>query len=154
MLKVGDTAPAFDSLDTQGQPISLAQFAGRPLVLYFYPKDRTPGCTTEARDFRDLRSEFEALGAAVVGVSRDSVASHQKFTEVECLPFNLIADTDESVCQAYGVIGEKVSFGKTSIGLIRTTYLIDAEGKIAQVWSPVTVKDHAAAVLEAVRKLA
>lgn len=154
MLKVGDTAPAFDSLDTQGQPISLAQFAGRPLVLYFYPKDRTPGCTTEARDFRDLRSEFEALGAAIVGVSRDSVASHQKFTEVECLPFNLIADTDESVCQAYGVIGEKVSFGKTSIGLIRTTYLIDAEGKIAQVWSPVTVKDHAAAVLEAVRKLA
>ncbi|MCC7491473.1 MAG: peroxiredoxin [Fimbriimonadaceae bacterium] len=153
MPEVGDKAPAFDALDTQGQPLRLSDFAGRPLVLYFYPKDDTPGCTTEACEFRDTLPDFGAVNAAVVGVSRDSVASHQKFSAKFELPFALLSDPDEAVCQAYDVIREKTMYGRKSLGIERTTYLIDGAGVIRAKWAKVSVKGHVAAVLQAVQGL-
>ena len=153
MPEVGDKAPAFASLDTQGEPITLDEFAGRTLVLYFYPKDSTPGCTTEAQEFRDLHGEFEALGAAIVGVSRDSVKTHQKFATNQCLPFRLLADTDETVCKAYDVIHEKSFMGRIGLGIVRTTYVIGPDGTIRAKYPKVSVKGHAAEVLNAVREV-
>ncbi|MBI5834091.1 MAG: peroxiredoxin [Armatimonadetes bacterium] len=154
MPEVGDKAPAFASLDTQGEPITLDEFAGRTLVLYFYPKDSTPGCTIEAQNFRDKHAEFAALNAVIVGVSRDTVKSHQKFAANQCLPFRLLADTDESVCHAYDVIAEKSFMGRIGLGVIRTTYVIGPDGTIRAKFAKVAVKGHVDEVLTAVSEVA
>ncbi len=154
MPEVGERAPEFEALDGNGQTVRLSDFAGRTLVLYFYPKDDTPGCTTEACDFRDRLPEVSALGGAVVGVSRDSVASHGRFASKYDLPFALLSDDDEAVCQAYDVIKEKTRCGRTSLGVERTTYIIDGTGTIRAKFPQVSVKGHADAVLAAVKSIA
>ena len=153
MPDVGDPAPDFHATDTAGQPIALSDFAGQTLVLYFYPKDNTPGCTAEACDFRDNLPDFSAVNAAIVGVSRDSEASHRKFTGKYELPFRLLSDPDEAVCQAYDVIHEKKLYGKLGLGIVRTTYVIDGEGIIRAKFSKVKVKGHVEQVLAAVKEL-
>jgi peroxiredoxin Q/BCP len=153
MPDVGDPAPAFQAVDSDGQPIALSDFAGRNLVLYFYPKDDTPGCTTEACEFRDNLPDFAAVDAEIVGVSKDSVRSHRKFADKFELPFRLLSDEDQAVCQAYDVIQEKSMYGKKYLGIERTTYLIDGEGVIRARWPKVQVKGHVAEVLQAVKGL-
>ncbi|HEX6986189.1 MAG TPA: thioredoxin-dependent thiol peroxidase [Planctomycetaceae bacterium] len=147
MPKVGDKAPAF-SLPAlpDGKTVKLSEFKGKKVVLYFYPKDMTPGCTTEACDFRDAHSTFAGGDAVVLGVSPDSVDSHRKFAEKYGLPFPLLADEDHAVAEKYGVWVEKNMYGKKSWGVQRATFLIDREGKIAAVWPRVKVDGHAAAV--------
>jgi peroxiredoxin Q/BCP len=149
MLAVGDPIPDLPLLRAHAGDGRLSDYAGGWLVLYFYPKDSTPGCTTEGNDFNGLLARFKGLGAQVLGVSRDSLKSHQNFCAKQGFRFDLIADTDESLCQAFGVIGEKNMYGRKVLGIIRSTFLIDPRGVIRQVWSPVKVKDHAAAVLAA-----
>lgn len=122
--------------------------AGTAVVLYFYPKDSTPGCTTESQDFRDLYAQFREHGAEVIGVSRDSLASHQKFAERQALPFPLLSDADEVACRAFDVIREKNMYGRKVMGIERSTFLIDAEGTVREIWRKVRVKGHAQAVLE------
>lgn len=122
-----------------------------PLVVYFYPKDNTPGCTSESKDFRDLYPEFQKLGTEVVGVSRDSLASHEKFKTKLELPFALISDESSALCHAFGVVGEKSMFGKTFLGLKRSTFLFDGKGKLIKAWRNVKVKGHAQAVLNALK---
>ncbi|HMB39361.1 MAG TPA: peroxiredoxin [Wenzhouxiangellaceae bacterium] len=138
---------------TSGEELSIQSFRGTPLVLYFYPRDNTPGCTTEGQAFRDLYSEFKTLGCAVVGVSRDSVKTHENFKAKQAFPFELIADSDETLCRQFDVIKEKNMYGKKVMGIERSTFLIDAEGKIAREWRKVKVPGHAEEVLEAVREL-
>lgn len=133
--------------------VTLESLRGKVVVLYFYPKDDTPGCTKEACAFRDLQAEFAAAGAVIYGVSRDSVASHGKFASKFGLTFPLLADEDESICQAYGVIQEKMSYGKKSIGLVRTTYIINSEGRIGKVFPNVKVDGHVDSVLAAVHEV-
>jgi thioredoxin-dependent peroxiredoxin len=147
VLAVGDKFPKLDLIDDQGQTIASAALLEGPLVLYFYPKDDTPGCTNEASQFRDLHAKFQKKGARIVGVSRDSVASHQKFKAKYKIPFTLIADTDSKLCDAMGVIVEKKMYGRTSMGIARSTFLIDAEGTIVKVWPKVSVDEHADEVL-------
>jgi peroxiredoxin Q/BCP len=137
-LKAGDAAPNFTKPSTSGE-LSLEQFRGSWLVLYFYPKDNTPGCTTQACDFRDL---LPKLNAKVVGVSPDPIVSHEKFIADHSLPFPLISDEDHSMAEAYGAWGEKTSFGKTTTGLIRSTFIIDPEGKIAGAMYNVKAAGH------------
>lgn len=151
MPAIGDRAPALAGA-TQSGNFDLAQAQG-PVVVYFYPRDATPGCTTEARDFRDLAPQFAAAGVTVVGVSRDTVASHQRFATKECLPFPLISDTTGAITEAWGVWREKKLYGKVSLGIVRSTFLVGRDGKIAAVWDPVKVNGHAAAVLAAVGTL-
>ena len=138
---------------TGGTTFQLSKTKAKFLVLYFYPKDNTPGCTTEACDFRDRQSRLDASGAAVFGVSRDSVKSHAGFRAKYALTFPLIVDADASLHQAYGAWGEKVLYGKRSIGPIRSTVLIDAAGKVARIWPKVSVKGHAEEVAAAVEAL-
>ena len=126
---------------------------GRKLVVYFYPKDATPGCTLEAQDFRDLHEEFLKLGVTVLGVSRDSVASHEKFCAKQNLPFELISDADEKLCRAFDVIHEKNMYGKRVLGIVRSTFLFDERGALVREWRGVKVKGHAKEVLEAARAL-
>jgi peroxiredoxin Q/BCP len=152
-LKAGDAAPFFDMPASGGGRVSLADFAGRPLVLYFYPKDDTSGCTTEAKGFAEAAEDFAATGAAVVGVSRDSVASHDKFKTKYGLNFTLGSDEAGEVTEAYGVWVEKNMYGRQYMGVERATFLIDAAGKIARVWRKVKVPGHVAAVLEAAKGL-
>ena len=132
---------------------SLAALRGKPVVLYFYPKDDTPGCTTQACSFRDLKGEYDAAGAVILGVSKDDKGSHGKFTQKFSLNFPLLADTDGALCEAYGVWVEKNNYGKKYMGIERTTFVIDAEGKIAKVFPRVKVDGHGEKVLEAVRAL-
>lgn len=153
-LHVGDVAPAFTSADHEGNTVSLNDLKGQVVVLYFYPKDDTPGCTTEACAFRDLNSVFADSGAVIYGVSRDSVQSHQKFRTKYELNFPLLADENSDICNAYGVIKEKSMFGKTSLGIERTTFVIDKEGNIAAIYPKVKVDGHADEVLKKVRALA
>lgn len=153
ILTVGAPAPEFNLPVEPGGSVTLSALRGRPVVLYFYPKDNTPGCTTEACDFRDRQSRLEASGAAVFGVSRDSVKSHAGFRAKYALTFPLIVDADASLHQAYGAWGEKVLYGKRSIGPIRSTVLIDAAGKVARIWPKVSVKGHAEEVAAAVEAL-
>ncbi|MFN3076419.1 MAG: peroxiredoxin [Alphaproteobacteria bacterium] len=148
----GLAAPDFTLPVDGGATLSLRELRGRWVVLYFYPRDNTPGCTTEALDFRDFAPDFAALGAVVVGISRDSVKSHDGFKAKHALPFLLASDEDASVCQAYGVWQEKTRYGRTSLGIERSTFLIDAAGVVREVWSKVKVADHAAAVLSALRQ--
>ena len=153
-IEPGQAAPSFTLNDQSGQPHSLSDYRGRWVVLYFYPKDNTPGCTKEACQFRDDESAFERRGAAVLGVSPDSEQSHQKFADKFDLPFTLLSDPDKTVCQQYGAWGEKMSFGKKLIGLVRTTYLIDPQGKVAHRWDKVKVASHADDVLGKLDELA
>ena len=138
---------------TGDSEVALQDFRGQPLVLYFYPRDNTPGCTKESEAFRDLNGEFEKLGARIVGVSRDSVKSHENFRGKYDLPFPLIADTDEQLCRQFDVIKEKNMYGRKVMGIERSTFLIDADGKIAREWRKVKVPGHAEDVLDAVREL-
>lgn len=149
MLKVGSSAPAFKTTDADGNPVSLKDFRGQKVVLYFYPKDDTPGCTKEACSFRDNFSKFKKRGISVLGVSPDSEASHKKFAAKFKLPFTLLADTDKSISEAYGVYGEKKFMGRTYMGVHRTTFLIDERGKIKKVFEKVKPEEHAGEVLEA-----
>lgn len=147
MLKTGDKAPDFSATDQNGNEITLSGFAGRKLVLYFYPKDNTPGCTAEACDLRDNYHRFLAEGYAVVGVSKDSAASHKKFIEKFSLPFPLIADTDGRVTELYEAWGEKSMYGKKYMGVLRKTYVIDESGVIVQIVEKVETSRHSAQIL-------
>ena len=148
-LQVGDKAPALLGVDQDGKEIKLADFAGRKLVLYFYPKDNTPGCTAEACSLRDNYSDLRKAGYEVLGVSTDSGSSHQKFIAKQNLPFNLIADTDKKLSETFGTWGEKSLYGKNYMGMLRTTFLIDETGTITRVILPkeVNTKEHAAQIL-------
>ncbi len=148
MLQKGDKAPYFEGPDQDGNIIRLSDFAGRRLVLYFYPKDSTPGCTAEACDLRDNYQRFLDLGYAVVGVSKDSTASHQKFIAKYGLPFPLISDPETAILQAYEAWGEKKNYGKVSMGTLRKTYVIDENGVITDIISKVDTKNHAAQILK------
>lgn len=151
----GQEAPAFTlPTNTSDAPISLSDYRGKKaVVLYFYPADDTPGCTTESCAFRDLSSEYEKAGAVILGVSLDDVNSHKAFAEKYKLPFALLADTDIAVSNAYGVYKEKNFYGKKSMGIVRTTFIIDKEGKIAKVFPRVKVDGHGDAVLDFVKGL-
>ena len=148
MLQKGDKAPYFEGPDQDGNIIRLSDFAGRRLVLYFYPKDSTPGCTAEACDIRDNYQRFLDLGYAVVGVSKDSTASHQKFIAKYGLPFPLISDPETAILQAYEAWGEKKNYGKVSMGTLRKTYVIDENGVITDIISKVDTKNHTAQILK------
>ena len=148
MLQKGDKAPFFEGPDQDGNIIRLSDFAGRRLVLYFYPKDSTPGCTAEACDLRDNYQRFLDLGYAVVGVSKDSTASHQKFIAKYGLPFPLISDPETAILQAYEAWGEKKNYGKVSMGTLRKTYVIDENGVITDIISKVDTKNHTAQILK------
>ena len=150
--QTGDVAPNF-SLDGDAGPIALADFAGKKLVLYFYPKDDTPGCTTEGKDFSAQRDAFAAADTAIVGVSRESAASKAKFRAKHGLTVGLGADEDGAVTQAYGVWVEKSMYGKKYMGIERATFLIGRDGKVARVWAKVKVPGHAAEVLAAAAAL-
>lgn len=147
-LKEGQAAPDFTAADQDGNTVSLNQFKGKKVVLYFYPKDDTPGCTAEACDFRDNYQGLIAKGIVVLGVSVDDEKSHQKFATKHSLPFTLIADTDKKIVEAYGVWGEKNMYGKKYMGTNRKTFLIDEEGKISHIISKVDTKNSTAQVLE------
>ena len=147
MLEVGDEAPAFTLTDHAGEPVSLADFAGRPVVVYFYPRADTPGCTVEACGFRDTWADYEAAGAAVVGISDDPVDDLAAFREKHDLPFVLLSDPDGAVASAYGSYGEKTMFGRTFDGVFRNTYLVGPNGQVAAVYPKVDPEGHAEAVL-------
>ena len=147
MLQKGTKAPYFEGQDENGSLVKLSDFAGKKLVLYFYPKDSTPGCTAEACDLRDNYERFLALGYNVLGVSRDSAASHQRFIAKYNLPFHLIADTDLTILKAYEAWGEKKNYGKTTMGTLRTTYVIDGNGIIVDAIGKVDTKNASAQIL-------
>ncbi len=147
-LKQGDKAPEILGVDQAGNEIRLSDFAGRKLVLYFYPKDSTPGCTAEACSLRDHYTELQSAGYAVVGVSKDSETSHRKFIEKQALPFPLIADTDITLNEAFGVWREKKMAGRTYMGTVRTTFIIDEQGMIEEVIEKVDTKNHADQILK------
>ena len=148
-LKEGDKAPEFSVATNGGGKISLADYLGKNVILYFYPKDDTPGCTKEACAFRDHFSEFKKRGAVVLGVSTDSVKSHDKFVEKFKLSFTLLADEDKKIVAAYGVWGEKSFMGRKYLGVYRVTFLIGPDGKIKKIWPEVKPEEHAAEVLSA-----
>jgi peroxiredoxin Q/BCP len=152
-VEIGRPAPDFSLESDRDGRVSLSGLRGRPVVVYFYPKDDTPGCTTEACDFRDRMDRLQAAGATVLGVSRDSLKSHEKFRTKYGLTFPLLSDPDAAVHQLYGAWGEKKMYGRTSVGPLRTTVLIDGEGAVRKVWTGVKVKGHADAVLEALASL-
>ena len=140
MLEAGQPAPDFTLPDQDGNDVSLSDFRGRPVVVYFYPRDNTPGCTTQACDIRDQWAEFESAGAAVVGISPDSVESHAKFRGEHDLPHTLLADPERTVMEPWGAYGEKTLYGKKTVGVIRSTVLVDADGNVAKVWKRVQAK--------------
>lgn len=148
-MNIGDKIPEYLGLDQDGKPVHAADFAGRKLVLYFYPKDNTSGCTAEACSLRDNIDALAAKGYAIVGVSQDSEASHRKFIEKHSLPFTLIADTDHSLQTAMGVWGEKSMYGRKYMGTFRTTFLVDEDGKITHIFTPkeIKTKTHADQIL-------
>ena len=149
MIKEGDAAPDFEARDAEGDNVRLSDLRGQKVVLYFYPKDDTPGCTKEACSFRDSFAEFGRRGIKVLGVSLDDERSHRKFADKYKLPFTLLADTDHAVAEAYGVYGEKQFMGKKYMGVSRKTFLIDEQGKIKKVFDKVNVEEHADEVLKA-----
>jgi len=151
MLDTGDKIPNLPLALSSGETITLGDHAGQWLVLYFYPKDSTPGCTTEGIDFNALLPKFRKLGASVLGVSRDSLKSHQNFCAKQGFKFDLVSDADEALCNAFGVIKEKQLYGRKYIGIERSTFLVDPKGRVAQAWRGVKVPGHALAVLEALK---
>ena len=153
MIDIGSMAPDATFEHADGRRGAIADYRGAPLVLYFYPKDDTPGCTTEAQAFSALASDFEAVGAKVLGASRDTSASHAKFSAKRGLTVPLVADTDGSLCAAFGVWVEKSMYGKSYWGIERATFLVDADGQIVSAWRKVKVAGHAEAVLSAARDL-
>ena len=150
MPEVGKKVPSLKGLTGDGNELKLASYKGQWVVLYFYPKDSTPGCTNEAQDFRDLYAQFRRRHAEVIGVSRDSQKSHANFALKQELPFPLVSDPDETWCQAFDVIHEKVLYGKRHMGVVRSTFLIDPDGRLVQEWRGVKVPGHAQVVLEAI----
>ena len=150
MPVIGKKLPALKGITGDGNELKLSDYRGKWLVVYFYPKDSTPGCTNEARDFRDLNAKFRQRLAQVIGVSRDSPKSHANFAAKQELPFPLVSDADETWCQAFDVIHEKVLYGKRHLGIVRSTFLIDPDGKLAAEWRGVKVPGHAQAVLDAI----
>ena len=153
MTEVGAAAPDFDSASTAGGRQSLGELKGSKLVLYFYPRDNTPGCTLEGKNFRDLQEEFTAANAVILGVSRESIRSHDNFRGKHDFPFHLLSDPEETLCNAYNVIKEKSMYGRKYMGIERSTFLIDEEGVLRREWRKVKVKGHAEEVLEAAREL-
>ena len=147
-IKVGDTAPQFESTDQDGKKVKLSDFKGKKVVLYFYPKDNTPGCTIEACNLRDNFSQFMSRGYEILGVSSDSEKSHQKFIEKYDLPFRLLADTDKSIHEKYGTWVEKSMYGKKYMGTARITFVIDEDGKIEKIIEKVNTKEHASQILD------
>jgi len=151
VLNIGDKAPEFSLPSSTGETISLSDLAGRKVVLYFYPKDDTPGCTKEACGFRDSNDDLQAAGIQVLGLSTDTIKSHDKFIDKYNLNFPLLSDVDKTVADAYGAWGEKKSMGKTIIGMRRMTFLIDEKGTIKKIWPAVKPEGHAQEVLAAAR---
>jgi peroxiredoxin Q/BCP len=152
-LMLGKTIPDFSAPATGDTTFRLSDHKGHPVILYFYPKDNTPGCTAEGADFRDLHTQFAKLSAVVVGVSRDTVKSHDSFRSKMQFPFPLISDADEKLCALFDVIKMKNMYGKKVRGVERSTFLVDADGKLAREWRKVKVEGHVAEVLEAVKAL-
>lgn len=151
-LKTGKLAPQFTLTDQNGEEVSLADFKGKTIVLYFYPKDDTPGCTKEACGFKDARAAFGKANAVILGVSGDNAVSHEKFIRKYSLPFTLLSDPDKKVCHAYGVFKQKLLYGKSYLGIVRSTFVIDPNGRIAEVFLKVKVDGHTEEVLEALKK--
>ncbi len=152
-VSVGQIVPEFSAAATGERRISLSELRGKRVALYFYPKDNTSGCTTEGQQFRDLYDRFSTLNTVILGVSRDSVRSHENFRAKHAFPFPLLADTDETLCRLFNVIKLKKNYGKEALGVERSTFLIDAEGVLRQEWRKVKVDGHAAQVLAAVEAL-
>lgn len=152
-VKVGKNVPDFKLPATGDQEISLKDLKGHKLVLYFYPKDNTPGCTTEGQDFRDNMRKFIGHNAVILGVSRDSIKSHEKFKDKQCFPFELLSDSEEKLCRMFDVLKEKNMYGKKVMGIERSTFLIDETGVLRQEWRKVKVDGHVEEVLEAVKSL-
>jgi peroxiredoxin Q/BCP len=152
-LAVGQPAPTFNLLASSGQPIALDDWKGQSVVLYFYPKDCTSGCTLEGQDFRDHHDQFVALNAVILGVSRDTVALHQKFKTDQRFPFELLADTDGVICERYEVIKPKTMYGRRVQGIERSTFLIDSDGILRREWHKVKVEGHVAEVLQALKEI-
>lgn len=150
MPEIGKKIPALKGRTGDDTELKLADLRGQWVVIYFYPKDSTPGCTTEAQAFRDLYPQFQHRGAEVIGVSRDSIRSHANFAGKQSLPFPLISDADETWCKAFDVIHEKVLYGKKHMGVVRSTFLIGPEGRLSAEWRGVKVAGHAEAVLDAI----
>ncbi len=153
MLDTGDKAPDFNLPTNGGGALSLKDLKGKKAVMYFYPKDMTPGCTTEAQDFRDHIKDFDKAGCVVVGVSKDSVKRHDNFVEKQQLPFKLLSDENGTLCEDFGVWVEKNMYGRKYMGILRATFVLDAKGVIRHVWPKVKVKGHVAEVLNAVKSL-
>ena len=149
-IEIGAPAPAFRLEDQDGEVFDLSEALGKWVVLYFYPKDSTPGCTMEACDFRDNFRRLGAKGTLVLGVSRDSAKSHRNFREKQSIPFRLLVDADTALCGLYGVWRMKKFMGREALGIVRSTFLIDPQGRIARIWSPVSVKGHVQEVLDAI----
>lgn len=150
---LGQTLPSFELPSTSGGSVSLDGLRGKKVVLYFYPKDATPGCTIEGHDFSKLLPDFEREGAVVYGISRDTLDSHQSFKEKECFDFDLLSDTDETVCKIFDVIKEKNMYGKKMMGIERSTFVIDPSGRVAAEWRKVSVDGHAQEVLEKIKAI-
>lgn len=150
---IGKRAPAFDLPATGGQQIDLSDLVGEKVVLYFYPKDSTPGCTQEGCDFRDAMSRIKRAGAVVLGVSRDSIASHEKFKQKQGFNFDLLSDQDEQTCKVYGVIKDKTMYGRKVRGIERSTFLIDEKGVLRKEWRGVKVDGHVDEVIAAIKDL-
>ncbi|OZG72118.1 peroxiredoxin [Hahella sp. CCB-MM4] len=153
MIELNKQIPEFSVTATPDQTVSSGDLLGRNVVIYFYPKDNTPGCTTEGQDFRDHHEEFTKLNTVIFGVSKDSLKTHQNFKAKHSFPFELITDPDEELCKLFDVIKLKKLYGKEYMGIERSTFLIDSSGKLAKEWRKVKVKGHVAEVLEAARQL-
>jgi len=153
-LAIGDSVPDFQCTATGNKSFRLSDFRGQYLVIYFYPKDNTPGCTKEGQDFRDLSKEFSVLNASILGVSRDSVRSHDGFKDKQAFPFDLISDGDEKLCQLFDVIKTKNMYGKQVLGIERSTFLLDPNGVLIKEWRKVKVKQHVEEVLQTLQALA
>ncbi|MEE2996150.1 MAG: thioredoxin-dependent thiol peroxidase [Pseudomonadota bacterium] len=153
MTEIGKEAPPFNGVTDGNGQISLKDMKGKNVVLYFYPKDMTSGCATEAEGFRDAIKDFQKVDTVVIGVSKDSVKRHDRFKAMHDIPFMLISDEDGRICEAYGVWQKKKNYGREYMGIVRSTFLIDRMGKIAEIWSNVRVKGHVEKVLEASQSL-